>query len=110
MTDRGTKIPATFWDATATVYMPGPDGVFDLAVRAGLPCRVQPVRGNTPQQVPSQSAALRALLWEPGYRLPAGCQVEIAGVRWTPLPGTETEMRDALGAVMYRRCYLMGEA
>jgi hypothetical protein len=96
-------------DQTATVYTEGAGGNHTTVARSGLRCRLahvnrQPAATSAER---AELAALRNMLWEPGYVLPETAQVEVDGVRWNPIPGTFGALRGPSSAVVYRRCDLI---
>jgi hypothetical protein len=74
-------------------------------LRTGLRCRLAHVQIQPARTAPDRAelAAMRTLIWEPGYVLPETAQVEVEGIRWNPVAGTFGAMRGPTGAVAYRR-------
>jgi hypothetical protein len=92
---------------TATVYTENPTtGIFDVVAKTGLPCRLAHIDRQPAATAPDRAefAAMRNMLWEPGYVLPETAQVDVEGVRWNPVAGTFGAMKGPSGAVTYRRC------
>jgi hypothetical protein len=80
---------------------------FTTLARGGLRCRVAHVnvRPAATGMDRAELAALRNLIWEPGYAMPEGAQVRTAdGVRWNIIAGTLKALRGPTGAVTYRQC------
>ncbi len=89
-----------------TVYTPAAiGGAFTVVARADLPCRLSLVgaRGAASGSERAELLARRQLYWDASYALPAYCQVELSGERWTPVVGTEqAPTHPATGEVLYR--------
>ena len=91
----------------ADVYTEHPTtGAYTVLAKAGLRCRMAHVnvRFVTGSADRAEIAALRNLIWEPGYDLPAYAQIEVGGDRWNPVAGTLKALRGPTGAVVYRQC------
>ena len=97
-------------DMVGDVYTETPaTGAYTTVERSGLRCRLahvnqQPAATGADR---AELAAIRNLLWEPGYEMPETAQVDVAGVRWNVVPGTFGAYRGPTGAVVYRRCDLV---
>ncbi len=92
-------------DSTCDVYTAGPTGAFTVKAKAALACRLSLVgaAGARSGDERAELLATRQLFWDPGYALPARCQVEIAGVRYNVVHGSEAAPTlPGTGAVLYR--------
>lgn len=94
---------------SATVYTEDPStGAFTVTARSNLACRLF----HVPRQPAATSAeraelgAIRNLHYDPAYTLPEGCQIEVDGVRWNVMTGTEGDVKP-FGAVIQRRADLV---
>lgn len=89
----------------ATVYTVDTDGAYTAVARTGLRCRLVLVTIATVQtgEERAELAGRRLLLWEPGVTLPARAEIEIDGVRWAVLAGTEAAVAGPTGGRVYWR-------
>jgi hypothetical protein len=110
--DHERSAPILGLNATAAVY--GRDAVtsrFTTVLRTGLRCRLAHVpRGGQTGPDRAELAALRVLLWEPGYVMPETAQIEVDGVRWQPVAGTFGALKGPIGAVTYRQADVRRQA
>jgi len=92
----------------ATVYTPDPTtGRFTVVATSGLRCRLAHVSGEAgaSRLERAELAALRNLIWEPGYVMPEEARVLIDGVTYALTPGTYKALRGPSGAITrYRQC------
>lgn len=97
-------------DQVAVVYtVTAATGLYTTVATTGLRCRLAHIDNRPAATAPDRAelAAIRNMLWEPSYVMPEQAQVEVAGIRWNPVPGTFGAFRGPSGAVVYRRCDLV---
>jgi hypothetical protein len=61
---------------------------YSAVLKSDLAVRVSHVRGGQSRALRAELAAVRSLLWEPGYELPRDARVVVDGVTYDPVEGT----------------------
>ena len=80
-------------------------GRFTVVARSGLRCRLAHVnqRPAATGAERAELAAMRNLIFEPGFHMPEQCQIDINGVKWNPRAGTFGAFSGPTGAILYRK-------
>lgn len=96
-------MPSALWTTTADVYTrTAATGAYTTLAKADLVCRLALQSYQASGVDPSTGQPAPRLLWQDTtYSLPHSCQVEVAGVRYTPIHGSE-KAPAPLGTALYR--------
>jgi len=92
---------------TADVYIQNASGVYATLAQAGLRCRLAHVNTQAASSGVERAelAALRNLIWDPGYVMPEAAQLVAGdGGRWNVQAGTLKALRGPSGTITYRQC------
>jgi hypothetical protein len=92
----------------ADVYTADADGRFTQLATSGLACRAVLLlrRADMVTIDRAELLAQRTLYFDPDYALDERAQVELDGVRWSPIAGSFTAPKDMAGAIAYRACII----
>lgn len=94
-------------DQRATVYTRGADGAHSVVALSAVPVRIVSDAAEGPGLERAERVGARRLLWGPHEALPEGCEVEVAGERWTVERGTQRPWRGPDGGVVYHSAGLV---
>lgn len=103
-----------FFPQRATVYtLNETTGTFTAIIHTQLHCRLVALDRSASTAEPSGRSALlamRSFEWEGTYQLPEqGVQLDVEGVRWTPVAGTYGAIGVWNNGPQYRRCDVIRE-
>lgn len=93
-------------DQTATIYgEAASSGRYTQVLKDYLECRLVPVNTMSPQaQGRAELMAQRDFYWSPAYFMPEHCQIDVEGVRWSPMAGTFQRLRAGDSAALICKC------
>ena len=81
-------------------------GAFTVQAKSGLACRLCHLDQSAHDAADDRAEGVRRrmLMYDRSYAMPAHCQVEIAGQRWSVVEGTADGRRGPMGTVVFNRC------
>jgi len=95
----------TLWEQ-ATVYGPAANGAYTQVLRSALACRRADPQPALPAPDRATDVEGRVLYYDAAYAMPRQAQVEVGGVRYQVVPGSDVPWPGPGGVIVYRRCQL----